>query len=134
MATPTSNQQALRDAFEPLSDLHERLSLIISACAGSGLPEDDRLEGDLVPGCASQVWLRRTGPAEVLHLEWDAGSPLVRGLAGLICQVYQDTAPADALAFRSRILPDLGLDRLLSPTRLRGLAAMEVRIQQLAST
>ena len=58
---------------------------------------------------------------------------LVRGLAGLICPVYQDTAPADALAFRSRILPDLGLDRLLSPTRLRGLAAVEVRIQQLAS-
>ena len=133
MVTPTFNQQALRDAFEPLSDLHERLSLIISACAGSGLPEDDRLEGDLVPGCVSRVWLRRTGPAEVLHLEWDAESPLVRGLAGLICQVYQDSAPADALAFRCHILPALGLDRLLSPTRLRGLAAVEIRIQQLAS-
>jgi len=130
--SPAANEQALLEAFAPLRDPHERLSLITEACAGPGIPEAERQELDLVPGCVSRVWLRRSAGGEALHLEWDAESPLVRGLAGLICQVYQDTPPDQALLFRSRILTDLGMELQLSPTRLRGLGAMEARIHELA--
>jgi cysteine desulfuration protein SufE len=132
-ATPAANEQTLLNHFLPLRDPHERLALITEACAGPGIPEAQRMEADLVAGCVSRVWLRRSGAPEVLHLEWDAESPLVRGLVGLMCQVYQDTDPATATTYRSNLLSSLGLDRQLSPTRLRGLAAMELRIQQLAS-
>ncbi len=132
-ATPAANEQALLEAFQPLRDPHERLALITDACAGPGLPEAGRQESDLVPGCVSRVWLQGRVEQGRLHLTWDAESPLVRGLAGLICRVYQETETGEVAAFRSSILTGLGLDRQLSPTRLRGLAAMEGRIHQLAS-
>lgn len=132
--TPAANEQTLLENFLPVRDSHERLALITEACAGPGIPEPQRFEANLVAGCVSRVWLRRSGAPDVLHLEWEAESSLVRGLVGLLCQVYQDTDPATATTYRSGILSALGLDRQLSPTRLRGLAAMELRIQQLASS
>lgn len=130
--TPAANEQALLEAFLPLTDPHERLALIVDACAGDGLPDRSPAGADLVPGCVSRVWLRGSCASGRLHLAWDAESPLVRGLAGLICQVYQDVPMGDVAGFRSRILTGLGLDRQMSPTRLRGLAAVELRIHQLA--
>jgi cysteine desulfuration protein SufE len=130
--SPSANEQALLEAFLPVRDPHERLALITDACAGPGLPLKERQEADLVRGCVSQVWLRR-GAGEVLRLEWEAESTLVRGLAGLICRVYQDCDPAEARCYQSRVLTELGLDRQLSPTRLRGLAAVEGRIRELAA-
>ena len=132
--TPAANEQALLDAFAPLRDPHERLSLITEACSGPGIPEAERQDVDLVPGCVSRVWLRRSAGGAALHLEWEAESPLVRGLAGLIWHVYQDSPLEEARLFRSRILTDLGMERQLSPTRLRGLGAMEARIHELART
>ena len=131
--SPTANEQKLLSMLLPLQDPHERLSLITHACLGPGLPPEARADLDLVAGCVSLVWLRRVGDENQLRLEWDAESPLVRGLAGLICMVYQDTEPLDAAAFQSSILMKLGLDQQLSPTRLRGLAFMEIRIRQLAA-
>lgn len=132
---PSANEAALREAFLPVRDPHERLSLITDACAGPGLPEEIRAATEPVPGCVSKVWLligcdHHPG----LSIEWDSGSPLVRGLAGLICAVYQGSPPREAAAHRSSILTDLGLDRQLSPTRLRGLESVEAQIRQWAAT
>lgn len=131
-ATPAANEAALREAFLPVRDPHERLALITEACAGPGLPLEARRDADLVPGCVSQVWLCGTVLEGILRLRWDAASLLVRGLAGLICQVYDGAAIAGIPGYQSRLLTDLGLDRQLSPTRLRGLAAVEGRIHALA--
>jgi cysteine desulfuration protein SufE len=133
-ATPAANEQVLLESFLPLTDPQERLALIVEACAGAGLPETSRAVTDLVPGCVSRVWLRGSCRSGQLQLEWDAESPLVRGLAGLICRIYQGVPAEAAVGFCSRILTGLGLDRQLSPTRLRGLAAVERRIHQLASS
>ena len=132
--TPAANEAALREAFLPVRDPHERLALITDACAGRGLPAGSRHESDLVLGCVSKVWLCSAVVDGVIHLSWDAASPLVRGLAGLICQVYQNTAAAEIPTHRATLLTELGLDRQLSPTRLRGLAAVEGRIHQLAGS
>ena len=132
VSTPAANEAALRESFLPVRDAHERLALITEACAGLGVPATSRHDADLVAGCVSQVWLGGKVTEGKLHLRWDAGSPLVRGLAGLLCQVYQECAADEVTVHRSAILTDLGLDRQLSPTRLRGLAAVEARIHQLA--
>ena len=131
--TPAANEAGLRDAFLPVRDPHERLALISEACAGPGVPAELRLEVDLVPGCVSQVWLFGVVDDGALHLQWDSASPLVRGLAGMICRVYQDCAPADITVHRCSLLTALGLDRQLSPTRLRGLSSVERQIHQWAA-
>ncbi|RYD35431.1 MAG: SufE family protein [Verrucomicrobiaceae bacterium] len=131
---PALREEELKQDFLPVSDPQERLALLVDACAGGGIPAAGRQDADLVPGCVSRVWLRgsRTDDGR-LYLAWDADSPLVRGLAGLICRIY-DGAPLEGIAgFRSSILETLKLDRQLSPTRLRGLHAVENRIHRLAS-
>lgn len=133
-ASPASREEELKRDFLPVSDPQERLALIVEACGGGGIPAAARGDSDLVPGCVSRVWLLGSLAANgALRLHWDAESPLVRGLAGLICRIYDGVSLAEIDGFRSSILPALGLERQLSPTRLRGLAAVESRIHQLAA-
>lgn len=129
---PALREEELKQDFLPVSDPQERLALVVEACAGGGIPAAGRQDADLVPGCVSRVWLRGRLAEGRLHLAWDADSPLVRGLAGLICRIY-DGAPLESVSgFRSSLLEALKLDRQLSPTRLRGLHAVETRIHRLA--
>lgn len=131
--TPAALEKTAADGFSLIPDLQERLTAIVHSCAGQGIPEDDRRDADLVPGCVSRVWLNGGVENGALQLRWDADSPLVRGLAGLLCGVYGGADAEAVAAHRSSILSALGLDRQLSPTRLRGLAAVEARIHALSA-
>lgn len=134
--SPADTEAALRDAFAIIPDPHERLAAIVAngTGPGPGLPADDQCGENLVPGCGSSVWLTASVESGVLKLKWDAGSPLVRGLAGLICRVYEGAPPAEAAAFETGILEALGLTRQISPTRLHGLANVARRIRELAAS
>lgn len=131
-SSPASREQEFLEDFLPVPDPQERLALIVDACAGGGIPATGRSDAELVPGCVSRVWLVGEVSDGALRLKWDAESPLVRGLAGLVCRIYDGSAPAQVSGHRSGILTSLGLDRQISPTRLRGLAAVESRIHALA--
>ena len=131
--SPPAQEASLQESFSIIPDPHERLQAIVSSCMGKGIPEADRREEQLVPGCVSSVWLDGSVDGSgVLHLHWDAASPLVRGLAGLICRVYDGTAAKEAAGHETRVLDSLGLTRQISPTRLNGLANLALRIRQLA--
>lgn len=131
--SPAEQEAALRESFSIIPDPHERLSAIVSACAGPGLPETERHDGLLVPGCVSSVWLLACVENGMLRLRWDAASPLVRGLAGMICRVYDGSPAAEATVHDTQILDALGLTRQISPTRLNGLANVALRIRALAA-
>ena len=130
---PAATEEAITADFLLIPDYHERLSAIVASCAGPGIPEASRREEDLVPGCVSRVWLTASLENGALRLQWDADSPLVRGLAGLVCRVYAGSAPAEAAAHPTNILAGLKLDQQLSPTRLNGLAGVAARIRSLAA-
>ena len=131
--SPADNERALADAFSIIPDPHERLAAIVSSCGGPGIPEGGRSDEDLVPGCVSRVWLTTSLENGALQLRWDADSPLVKGLAGLVCRVYAGSAPDESAAHQSAILASLNLDRQLSPTRLNGLENVARRIRLLAA-
>jgi cysteine desulfuration protein SufE len=130
--SPSVNEHSLIEAFSIIADPQERLSAIVSSCAGPGIPAAERDEGDLVPGCVSRVWLTAAVENGRLRLRWEADSPLVKGLAGLVCRVYEGSDPAPAAAHETHILSGLRLDRQLSPTRLHGLEMTGRRIRSLA--
>lgn len=131
--TPREAETALTDDFSIIPDPHERMSAIVASCSGPGIPEAARQDADLVPGCLSRVWLTAALDNDLLQLRWEADSPLVKGLAGLVCRVYQGCAPAVVASHETTILEALKLDRLVSPTRLNGLANVAQRIRQLAA-
>ena len=132
-ADPSTQESALAAHWHFIPDPHERLALATQAAAGQGLPDSLKTDDALVPGCVSRVWLHAQSLNGSLTLSWDADSAIVRGLAGLVCAVYQNASPAAAAAHHSSIIAGLGFDRMISPTRLNGMAALASRIRELAA-
>ncbi len=126
---PEENERMLTEAFGIIADRHERLSVVVEQLTGAGLEAAERRSEDVVVGCVSAVWVSVGCVEGRLQVRWDADSPLVRGLVGLVCGVYEGTEPGRAALFSTTILKGLRLEGMLSPTRLAGLAAVSSRLQ-----
>ncbi|MCF7784617.1 MAG: SufE family protein [Prosthecobacter sp.] len=126
-------QQSLIDDLNIIHDPHERLNAIVSR--GHALKLDDayKSEANLVPGCVSRVWLHGELVDGRTRFICDAESPMVKGLAALLCELYSDADPAEAAVIEPRVWEACGFTKMLSPTRLNGLANMRLRIQVMAN-
>jgi cysteine desulfuration protein SufE len=86
-----------------------------------------------VPECQSPLFLAvEVAPDDTVHLFFDAPpeAPTTRGFAGIL-QTGLDGLNADeVLATPSEFTSQLGLTELVSPLRLRGMAAMLARIKR----
>ena len=95
----------------------------------------DRLEQ--VPECQSPLFLAvEVAPDDTVHLFFDAPpeAPTTRGFAGIL-QAGLDGLDADeVLATPDEFTTQLGLTELVSPLRLRGMAAMLGRIKRQVRT
>jgi len=128
--SPEAREAALAGRFLQIDDPQERMAVVMAhGKKWPPVPENERAEELIVPGCSSRVWLAvsvREGKTELLMA---ADSVLVQGLASLICEVYQDAALEDVVAFPTAILERCGLWRQLSPTRQNGLESLRQTIQ-----
>ena len=126
-----------RDLIARLSiieDPHERLGAITSrAKKGAQLTDSERTDDRLVRGCSSRIWLAAEVRDGACHFRLDADSSLVKGVASLLCEVYDGASPAEVVAIEPTILHALGIDRMLSPTRLEGMAAIRRTIREFAA-
>jgi cysteine desulfuration protein SufE len=125
-------QQSLIDDLNFIDDLHERLNAVVSRASTMKLAEEHQINANLVPGCVSRVWLHGEIVDGRAHFACDAESPMVKGLAALLCEVYSDSDPAEAAAIEPKIWEACGFTKMLSPTRLNGLANMRKRIREAA--
>lgn len=126
-------ERALVEELMILPDPQERLAhLMRRAARRPPWPTSQRSDSDLVPGCVSRVWLAGTLENDRCHFQIAADSPMVHGLMGLLCDVYEGAAPAEVMAVKTTIFTATGLDRSLSPTRLAGLAQAQARLAHLA--
>lgn len=115
--------QRLQTELELIDDPQERLSWI--AQLGKRLqvlPEQQRGDNLLVPGCVSRVWLQRNISAdEKLELQAAADSPLVLGLVALLIRVAQNQNPEELPEELPTPLKQYGILTQLTPTRINGL-------------
>jgi len=125
-------QQSLIDDLNIIHDPHERLNAIVSRGAAMKLAEEHKIEANLVPGCVSRVWLHGELANGRTHFACDAESPMVKGLAALLCELYTDAEPAEVAATEPKVWEGCGFTKMLSPTRLNGLANMRMRIREMA--
>jgi cysteine desulfuration protein SufE len=130
--TVKERQAQLIDDLLIIPDVQERLSIVVSRAKGS-LTEAEKVEANLVPGCVSRVWLVAESGDGFCHFRYDADSPMVKGLVGLLCEVYEGGALAEVASEEPVVLEQLGFTKLLSPTRLNGLAAVRRRIRLAAA-
>ena len=86
-----------------------------------------------VPECQSPLFLAvKIGPNETVHLFFDvpAEAPTTRGFAGILHAGLDGLNADEVLATPGEFSSQLGLQDLVSPLRLRGMAAMLARIKR----
>ena len=133
--TVSEKQTRLIEDFALIEDRHERLAAVVAhARRRPHITADEKTDAHRVHGCISSVWLLGAQSDGRLHLRYDAESPLVKGLVGLLVELYDHAPPAEVLATEPELLSALGLLQDLTPTRQNGLAAVRARIKSLAAT
>ncbi|MCB1203025.1 MAG: SufE family protein [Verrucomicrobiae bacterium] len=122
--TAAQRQEELISDYLAIDDPRERFQLIVETAA-SGLPNlspEERSDKNLVPGCVSKVWLstRRSDSGTIL-VRVESESPALAGIATLFSRIYSGATDREILETEPEFLQRLGIDRHLTPTRLRGL-------------
>ncbi len=118
-----------------VENLQERLAAVVErARRMPPLPETARTDAHRVPGCVSRVWLHGELVDGHCHFRLDADSAMVKGLAGLLSELYDGASPAEIVSFDTQVLDALRLSESLSPTRQHGLAQVRRAIQGFAAS
>ena len=138
MSTPTLNSrlQEIVDDFNAMAG-KDRLQLLLEfsqelpALPGRYTEHHDLLEP--VPECQSPVFLAvEVDPDATVRLFFDAPreAPTTRGFAGILHAGLDGLDADEVLATPGEFSSRLGLQDLVSPLRLRGMAAMLARIKR----
>ena len=132
-------QRELIDDFSIIEDPVERFSAIVDRGRQAlPVPEADRTDAHLVPGCTSRVWLSgwldREAEPPSCQFRVEADAPSVQGVAALLCELYSGATPSEVRGVEPECLEALGIDRQLTPTRVRGLGQVRRRIADLAAS
>jgi cysteine desulfuration protein SufE len=138
VTTPTLNPrlQEIVDDFNAMTG-RERLQLLLEFSEElPALPERYAEHRDLlepVPECQSPLFLAvEVEPDTTVHLFFDAPpeAPTTRGFAGILHAGLDGLDADEVLATPGEFTSQLGLQDLVSPLRLRGMAAMLARIKR----
>ena len=128
-------QKNIITEFSKFSDWEDRYKKIIEL--GKTLPEipeQFKTEQNIVKGCQSQVWLHADlGPDGKVKFLGDSDALLVRGLVGILLQIYSDSTPSEILNTPPDFLKELGFEGNLSPSRANGLHSMLKQIKLYAT-
>jgi cysteine desulfuration protein SufE len=124
-------QQQLIAKLAIIEDPQERLAALMSRAKKWPAPPalDDVL---LVPGCQSRVWLQCAVEDGVCRFRMECDAPMVKGLVALMCELYDGATPAEVAAVEPEWVEKLRFDRMITPTRLNGLAAVRGRMREFA--
>jgi len=134
VSLPTEKQEKMRGTLGGIPDPQERLMAATSwKTTLEPLRQEDRTEGNLVRGCVSRVWLAAAMEQGRCRFRVDSDSPLVGGLARLLCGIYDGATPEEVLAEEPVAMEELGILRNLSPTRQNGLAMMRRALVEFAA-
>lgn len=137
--TATALHPRLRDIAEEFNALQgeERLQLLLEFSADlPSLPDRYAEHKELlepVPECQTPLFLAvEVDTDDAVHVFFDAPaeSPTTRGFAGILHAGLDGLSADDVLATPGEFSTELGLQDLVSPLRLRGMAAMLARIKR----
>ena len=129
-------QDAIIEEFEAFDDWIDRYQLLSDygrELKQNPLPEEDRIDRNLIDGCQSIVWITcRKGEDGKLYFKGDSDALLVQGIVALILQVFNGHTPKEILDAQLYFIERIGLQEHLSPTRSNGVVAMIKQIRMFA--
>ncbi|MBL9132683.1 MAG: SufE family protein [Verrucomicrobiaceae bacterium] len=130
--TLAEKQRTLIEDLNLIPDIQERLGALTAYAARMKLAAEHQIEANLVPGCVSRVWLHGELLDGRARFDCEADSPMVKALAAVLCDLYSDATPGEVIEVEPAIWAGCQFTKMLSPTRLNGLAAVRRRIREMA--
>ena len=135
---PPTTEEIL-ETFEDIPDWNERYDFLIDLGRElPKLPEELQSEENVVLGCMSTVWTSldsEGGPDDVIAIQADSDSIIVKGLIVVLLSYYSNKSAADIVSSDvSDYLKQLGLNQHLSPQRRNGLFSMIKRLKELSAS
>ena len=127
-------QQEVIEEFEGFDDWMDKYQMLIDlGSEQEPLPEQYKVESNLIDGCQSRVWLQADlTPEGKIHFQAESDALIVKGIVTLLIRVLDNQTPDDILNADLHFIEDIGLKEHLSPTRSNGLLAMVKQMKMYA--
>lgn len=133
--TIEETQREIMDEFGLLEGDRE-MSVMYLIDLGQKLPdfpEEARIEGNLVKGCQSKVWLTATLSHDRVYFSADSNTAVTKGLVSLLIRIFNGHLPEEIISGELFFMEKIGMDRFIGTQRSNGFAAMIQRMKQYAS-
>lgn len=117
-----------------VTDPQDRMALLVQRGRQlGGLPDGDRTEARLVPGCLSKLWFVPSFADGRCSFRCDSESAIVKGIASLLCDFFSQCTSGEILAYQGDFLSEAGIDQHLTPNRRNGLGRLRHLIREFAA-
>lgn len=133
--TINEQQDEVIEEFSELDDWMDRYQLLIDLGEEQEpLPDNEKMEQNLIDGCQSRVWLVCDENNGILTFRAESDALIVKGIVSLLIRVVSGHTPQEILDADLYFIREIGLTEHLSPTRSNGLLAMikQMRMYALA--
>lgn len=133
--TIEETQREIMDEFGLLEGDRE-MSVMYLIDLGQKLPdfpEAARIEGNLVKGCQSKVWLTASIDHGRVYFTADSNTAVTKGLVSLLIRIFNGHLPDEIMSGDLFFMQKIGMDRFIGTQRSNGFAAMIQRMKQYAS-
>lgn len=123
----------LKEALESFDDKMDKYNFIIDyGDQLQELPLEFRNNSHRVLGCQSELWFRGHGD-KTLKFEAYSEAKMVRGLAAMVIEIYNDKTVDEILSTDPKILNNLGISGILTPGRQNGIGNLIAKIYEIAN-
>ena len=110
-------------------DSYERFAYVIEkGKKAENLVEEYRTEAFRIEGCMSNLWLIPEFKEGHCYYRSDSDSPITKGVAHLLCDLYSGHTPEDVLSVDPIFLSEVGITQHLSSNRRNRLANVTAKI------
>lgn len=131
--TPTfqEKQDAIKKLFSSCATNEDKYRIIIELGRTlPRLPEAFKIEGNLVQGCQSKMYLHTSYDNGVLIFQGESDALISAGLAALLINVYSGESAETILKVPPLYLEELAISQSLTPSRSNGLYSLHLRMKQ----
>ena len=118
-------QDEIITEFSDFDDWMDRYQMLIDmGSEQQPLPEAEKNEQNLIPGCQSRLWLVCDERDGLLHFRAESDALIVKGIVTLLIRVLSGHTAQEILDADLYFIDRIGLREHLSPTRSNGLLSM----------
>ena len=126
----SDKQKAIIEDFSIFDDWLDKYQFIIELGKEIDLiPENEKMDDQLIEGCQSRVWLKSDYREGKMFYYADSDAIITKGIISLLIKVMNGESPHIIATEDLFFIREIGLQEHLSPTRANGLLEMVKRMK-----